>query len=89
MSQLTYDALCDAAAPFDFSIKAEDGAARVAEYRTPHGVLNTPAFVAVGTRSTVKVVISEQVKDSGTQPAKAKKQKKKSGDKKKAPAKAA
>lgn len=55
------------AAPFDFSIKAEDGAARVAEYRTPHGVLNTPAFVAVGTRSTVKGVSSEQVKDSGTQ----------------------
>src|SRR5690625_350469 len=57
----------DARTGFSFEISAEDGPARLAEYRTPHGVLKTPAFVAVGTRATVKGVTSEQVEETGTQ----------------------
>lgn len=39
-----------------FSIVAEDpqGAARAAELTTPHGVVDTPAFMPVGTAGTVK-----------------------------------
>jgi queuine tRNA-ribosyltransferase/7-cyano-7-deazaguanine tRNA-ribosyltransferase len=52
---------------FSFEIEAEHGPARLASYRTPHGVLSTPAFVAVGTRATIKGVTSEQAAEAGTQ----------------------
>jgi tRNA-guanine transglycosylase len=52
---------------FSFEIHAEHGAARLASYRTPHGVIETPAFVPVGTRATVKGVTSEQVAAAGSQ----------------------
>ncbi len=52
---------------FDFEIEKEHGAARIARYITPHGVMETPAFVAVGTQATVKSVTPEEVRDSGTQ----------------------
>lgn len=35
--------------------------------RTVHGIIETPAFVVVGTKGTVKSVDSEQVKDTGAQ----------------------
>ena len=34
---------------------------------TPHGIIETPAFVAVGTKATVKSLNPEQVRDAGTQ----------------------
>jgi len=34
---------------------------------TPHGIINTPAFVTVGTKATVKSVTPEQVKDLGAE----------------------
>ncbi len=34
---------------------------------TPHGVINTPAFVTVGTKATVKALTPEQVKSLGAQ----------------------
>src|SRR3989344_3703574 len=34
---------------------------------TPHGVIHTPAFVAVGTKATVKSLNPEQVKETGTE----------------------
>ncbi len=34
---------------------------------TPHGVINTPAFVTVGTKATVKALTPEQVADLGAQ----------------------
>ncbi|MEI8270003.1 MAG: tRNA guanosine(34) transglycosylase Tgt [bacterium] len=34
---------------------------------TPHGVIHTPAFVAVGTKATIKSLNPEQVRDSGTE----------------------
>jgi len=40
---------------------------RVGVLTTPHGVINTPAFVTVGTKATVKALTPEQVKDSESQ----------------------
>ncbi len=34
---------------------------------TPHGVINTPAFVTVGTKATIKALTPEQVKSLGAQ----------------------
>lgn len=69
-AQFAYHAWVNSAATeaeFSFETKAEDGPARLAELRTAHGTIQTPAFVAVGTRATVKGVSSEQVQETGTQ----------------------
>ncbi len=52
---------------FDFEIHKESGAARLATYTTPHGAIQTPAFVAVGTQATVKSLTPEQVQQAGIQ----------------------
>jgi queuine tRNA-ribosyltransferase/7-cyano-7-deazaguanine tRNA-ribosyltransferase len=52
---------------FSFEILKEGGAARLARYETPHGVMNTPTFVAVGTQAAVKGVMPETVAATGTQ----------------------
>ncbi len=52
---------------FSFSVTHTDGPARRAEFVTPHGTISTPAFVAVGTRASVKGVTSQQVLETGTQ----------------------
>jgi tRNA-guanine transglycosylase len=52
---------------FGFDIHQERGAARRATYRTPHGPIETPAFVAVGTQATVKALTPEQVRAAGIQ----------------------
>ncbi len=51
---------------FEFEIQAKDGAARVATFQTPHGVLHTPLFAPVGTQATVKALTPQQLKDMGT-----------------------
>ncbi len=40
---------------------------RVGKITTPHGVINTPAFVVVGTKATVKALSPEQVKSLGAE----------------------
>ncbi|MFA5933603.1 MAG: tRNA guanosine(34) transglycosylase Tgt [Candidatus Paceibacterota bacterium] len=52
---------------FKFTIhKKLDGTlGRVGSYETPHGVIQTPAFVTVGTKATVKSLNPDQVKDAG------------------------
>ena len=52
---------------FFFSIEAEQGKARAATYQTPHGIIETPAFVAVGTQASIKAISPEQAKAAGTQ----------------------
>ena len=42
--------------PFSFSVSHTDGAARRGEFRTPHGVVETPAFMPVGTQGSVKAM---------------------------------
>ena len=39
---------------FSFSLDATDGAARAGTVQTPHGAIETPIFMPVGTRSAVK-----------------------------------
>ena len=46
-------------------LKGKFGRAGILE--TPHGNIETPAFVVVGTKGTVKSLNPEQVKDTGTQ----------------------
>jgi queuine tRNA-ribosyltransferase len=54
------------AGPFAFRILATDGAARVGEITTPHGVVRTPAFMPVGTAGSVKAMYPDQVKALGS-----------------------
>lgn len=39
---------------FSFSLDASDGTARAGTIVTPHGVIQTPIFMPVGTRSAIK-----------------------------------
>jgi len=41
---------------FEFSLDTTAGAARAGRFDTPHGVVETPAFMAVGTLATVKAL---------------------------------
>src|SRR5437868_6538191 len=41
---------------FEFTIESTSGAARAARFDTPHGVVHSPAFMAVGTLATVKAL---------------------------------
>ncbi|NLN14009.1 MAG: tRNA guanosine(34) transglycosylase Tgt [Tissierellia bacterium] len=41
--------------------------ARLGRLHTPHGVIETPIFMPVGTRATVKAMTPEEVKDLGAQ----------------------
>jgi queuine tRNA-ribosyltransferase len=54
---------------FDFSISARDGAtsARRGTLDTPHGPVETPLFMPVGTRATVKGVTTPQLAEMGAQ----------------------
>ncbi len=44
-----------------FTITATDGAARRGQLRLPHGVIETPAFMPVGTRAAIKGLAFDQV----------------------------
>jgi queuine tRNA-ribosyltransferase len=50
---------------FAFTLRATDGAARLGEIATPHGVIRTPAFMPVGTAATVKAVYPDQLRAAG------------------------
>lgn len=57
---------------FSFDVTAElssgNGAmARTGRINTPHGTIQTPAFIPVGTKATVKSVLPESMKDLGAQ----------------------
>ena len=56
-------------AAFPFEIDATDGAARTGRLVTSRGVIETPAFMPVGTAGTVKALTVDQVLDSGAQTA--------------------
>src|SRR6202012_5347990 len=53
--------------PLSFSLLATDGNARAGELRTPHGVIETPIFMPVGTQATVKGLTPEMVRGAGAQ----------------------
>ena len=50
-----------------FQLDAEDGHARAATLTTAHGDIQTPVFMAVGTRATVKAMAPEELKAMGCQ----------------------
>jgi len=53
--------------PFSFRLLASDGAARRGEIVTPHGRVQTPAFMPVGTQATVKGLAPEDVRATGAE----------------------
>src|SRR5262245_3317977 len=48
-----------------FRVIARDVAARLGRMTTPHGVVETPQFMPVGTQGTVKGLTPEMVRDAG------------------------
>jgi queuine tRNA-ribosyltransferase len=50
-----------------FEVLATDGAARVGRLTTAHGVVETPAFMPVGTYGTVKAMTPEELEGLGAQ----------------------
>ena len=52
---------------FTFSIDSESGAGRAGRFATPHGVVETPAFMAVGTLATVKSLDPIDLRELGAQ----------------------
>jgi queuine tRNA-ribosyltransferase len=53
--------------PFAFRLLTTDGAARRGEFVTPHGAVQTPAFMPVGTQATVKGLAPEDVRATGAE----------------------
>ncbi len=52
---------------FSFSMDKNDGDARTGTLTTALGVIDTPAFMPVGTAGTVKAMLPESVKETGAQ----------------------
>ena len=52
---------------FSFELTAQDGKARLGIISTPRGVIDTPAFMPVGTLGTVKGVFVEDLIETGSQ----------------------
>ncbi len=52
---------------FRFRIEAREGAARAGRFSTPHGEVQTPVFMPVGTLATVKGVPQDTLEELGVQ----------------------
>ncbi|SMB90118.1 tRNA guanosine(34) transglycosylase Tgt [Deinococcus hopiensis] len=52
---------------FEFDILQQEGRARRATFRTPHGTVTTPMFMPVGTQGTVKGISPQELLDIGSQ----------------------
>jgi queuine tRNA-ribosyltransferase len=52
---------------FEFDIQGTEGAARAGRLALPHGVVETPVFMPVGTQATVKTLTPEEVQGLGAQ----------------------
>ena len=53
--------------PFSFTLTHTDGAARTGVVTTPHGTIDTPAFMPVGTQGAVKALTPQMLVDAGAQ----------------------
>ncbi len=53
--------------PGDFTLEASDGNARAGRLVTSHGTIETPVFMPVGTRGTVKAIDPRELRPLGTQ----------------------
>ena len=52
---------------FSFELITQDDKARLGKITTPKGIIDTPAFMPVGTQGTVKGIFPEDIKKTGTQ----------------------
>jgi queuine tRNA-ribosyltransferase len=52
---------------FSFELTAQDGKARLGKIKTPKGIIDTPAFMPVGTQGTVKGIFTDDIKKTNTQ----------------------
>jgi len=52
---------------FKFELERQDGQARVGRITTAHGEIQTPVFMPVGTRASVKTLSPNEVKDIGAE----------------------
>ena len=52
---------------FSYHLHKTDGMARRGTVTTPHGTIETPAFMPVGTAATVKGLLPEQVRQTGAE----------------------
>src|SRR4249920_1474078 len=52
---------------FAFALDKTDGRARAGRLATPHGVVDTPAFMPVGTAAAVKAVTARDLREAGAQ----------------------
>src|SRR4051812_8294530 len=50
---------------FSYSVESRDGRARAGSFLTPHGAVDTPAFMAVGTLATVKSLDPDDLRAIG------------------------
>ncbi len=50
-----------------FQLEATSGKARAATFQTAHGAIQTPIFMPVGTKATVKAMLPEELKSFGAQ----------------------
>ncbi len=57
----------DPSSSFSVTNRLPDAQGRTGTLRTPHGDIQTPAFIAVGTKATVKAVLPESMSDLGAQ----------------------
>jgi queuine tRNA-ribosyltransferase len=53
--------------PFRFGLEGHSGKARAGTFHTPHGPVETPAFMPVGTHGAVKAMTPDQVRATGAQ----------------------
>lgn len=53
--------------PVQYTLEAKDGKARAGRIQTPHGEIETPVFMPVGTQATVKTMTKEELDDIGTE----------------------
>ena len=56
-----------AATPFGFQLERTSDRARAGRLETPHGPIETPAFMPVGTHGALKAMTPAQVSDTGAQ----------------------
>jgi queuine tRNA-ribosyltransferase len=50
-----------------FNLQGQSGASRAGEFNLPHGKIQTPVFMPVGTQATVKALSPEEVEATGAQ----------------------
>jgi len=52
---------------FEFTLQYQKGKSRIGRLKTPHGEIETPVFMPVGTKATVKSMTSEDLKEIGAE----------------------